>query len=227
MGIGKSVSHRAAETDDTHADQLDLAAHHEAGHAMAAVMRGGSSLRAASIDLDRPGHGLTRFRSAQWDFGFIAYAGPWAEARFKWGDRPLDERDEDDCEFSGYVVGVLVNQPDDATAWRSWLHAPEQESLRKALADQGMTFAPEVGWERDLEAVWTQIQALATRIHARELVTDREVRALYHETLPRDGWAGDAELNAVIEKYADRSYREHTQALQDLWARRKLERMTR
>ncbi|MGX9297740.1 M50 family metallopeptidase [Tsukamurella paurometabola] len=157
---------------------LDLTAHHEAGHAIAAVMRGGSSLRSVTIDLNQPGHGLTLHRSAPWDFGFIAYAGPWAEARFLWGERPFDERDEDDCDFSDYVVGVLVNQPDDAAVWRAWRNDPVQVAVRREMDRHGLDSQPEDIWHYELESVWPQIQTLAHRIRAGEAVTDDEVREL-------------------------------------------------
>ncbi|HVG84264.1 MAG TPA: hypothetical protein VM820_07085 [Vicinamibacterales bacterium] len=164
-------------------DLLDVTAHHEAGHAMAAVMRGGSSLRGVTIDVDRPGHGLTLLRTAPWDTGFMAYAGPWAEARFVWGNRPLDAHNDNDCTFSDCVVGVLLHQSDDAAMWGAWHHEPAQESVRQAMADLGMTFAPEEVWDRELELVWPEIQTLAQRIRAGESVTDTEVRDLYEATL--------------------------------------------
>lgn len=167
----------------TEHDLLDVAAHHEAGHAMAAVMRGGSSLRGVTIDVDRPGHGLTLHRTAPWDNGFVAYAGPWAEARYLWGSGPLDERDDDGCTFSDCVVGVLLHQPGDAAMWGAWLHEPAQENARQAMADVGMTFAPEEVWDRELELVWPEIQTLAQRIRAGEVVTDAEVRHLYEGAL--------------------------------------------
>src|SRR5690242_3563390 len=62
-------------------------AHHEAGHAVAAVARGGTL---HSIDLgyvdwfsddtsrDRPA--TTHHSSEKWNYPFITFAGPWAEA---------------------------------------------------------------------------------------------------------------------------------------------------
>lgn len=62
-------------------DLLSVAAHHEAGHAVAAVMRGGSELTSVSVDRDRPGHGIAWSRLHLWDRPFVIWAGPWAEAR--------------------------------------------------------------------------------------------------------------------------------------------------
>jgi hypothetical protein len=64
-------------------------AHHEAGHAVAAVLRGGEVLHVlvgdptdeGLIDAEREWKGVVRHRSMSWDVPFIAFAGPWAQWR--------------------------------------------------------------------------------------------------------------------------------------------------
>lgn len=66
-------------------------AHHEAGHAVAAVMRGGvvhhiklgDSTDAGLIDPDRESVGVTRHTSTRNNQPFVAFAGPWAEWRVR------------------------------------------------------------------------------------------------------------------------------------------------
>src|SRR4051794_12442550 len=53
-------------------DPRELAAWHEAGHAVAAVMRGGSSLTSVTLGA-RHGEGLTNHRSKSFDSGFITF----------------------------------------------------------------------------------------------------------------------------------------------------------
>jgi hypothetical protein len=63
------------------ADARRTAAFHEAGHAVAAVMRGGSSLTSVSLDEHLHGEGITWSRALVFDQPFLIWAGPWAEAR--------------------------------------------------------------------------------------------------------------------------------------------------
>lgn len=138
-------------------DEARAVAFHEAGHAVAVVLRGGGTFK--SILLDESGHGLTLYSAKPCDSAFIAFAGPWAEARQAWGERPLEVEDDDGCTFSDYVVGVLLQQPDDASR----------------LGD--VTSASQDVWMRELECVWGAVQSLAGRLLAGESVTHEDVEA--------------------------------------------------
>lgn len=70
-------------------DQVAAAAYHEAGHAVAAVLRRAENV---VITVDGYGCGLTTFRAKRWDVPFIAYAGPWAEYTWFWDHMPDDMR---------------------------------------------------------------------------------------------------------------------------------------
>ncbi|MBS4104472.1 M50 family metallopeptidase, partial [Tsukamurella paurometabola] len=61
-------------------ETASVAALHEAGHLVAAALRGAEALYAW---IDEAGNGYTRFRglSAVVDEAFVTYAGPYAESR--------------------------------------------------------------------------------------------------------------------------------------------------
>lgn len=88
-------------------DQLRQVGHHEAGHAVAACLRG--SLVESRVTLALPGRtGFTEYVAAVGDGGFISFAGPWSEARFGWGERPLDERDDCGFAFADYRLTAFL-----------------------------------------------------------------------------------------------------------------------
>ena len=126
-----------------------IAAHHEAGHAVAAVMRGGSTLTSVTLSETEHGHGSTWARQHQWDTGFLTYGGPWAEARCKWGDRPLDGEDEDGATFPDAVTGVFLEQPSDAAALIVWTQSQTDIGITREMLRQ----SDEV-WQMELEQVW-------------------------------------------------------------------------
>lgn len=161
----------SATIDDMEPTQRNLTAHHEAGHAVASVMRGGSSFR--SVDLSRAdeGHGLTLHRCKPTDGPFIAYAGPWAEARYLWpADVPLDGEDDDGMTFGDYVAGIFLGQPDDAAAL-----APDDERVL-LLRAHGVEVDPYAVWHMELERAWPAVQRVAARLLAGDVLTDADVR---------------------------------------------------
>lgn len=161
----------SATIADMEPTQRHLTAIHESGHAVASVMRGGSSFR--SLDLSRAddGHGLTLHRSKPADVPFIAYAGPWAEARYQWpADVARDGEDDDGLTFDDYVTGVLLGQPDDTAAL-----APHEQQVQQLRA-AGVDVDPFAVWHMELERVWPAVQRIAARLLAGELIDDADVR---------------------------------------------------
>lgn len=69
-------------------DQRVITAHHEAGHAVAAEMRGDGEVRALAIEPTDQYLGKTWFRAKPADLAFVTFAGPWAEARCRWPAKP-------------------------------------------------------------------------------------------------------------------------------------------
>lgn len=134
-----------------------VTAYHEAGHAVASCLRGGSSLTSVGFE---PGHGtgLTMFMSKPCDIPFMAFAGPYAEARHAWGDRPLDGEDDDCLTLDDYVMGVLLTQPDDRQ-----LMAGRYES---------------VVWPMEIDRVWGAVEAVALLLLSGDTVTHDDVARL-------------------------------------------------
>lgn len=178
------MTDRPTIDEDTH---RKVTAHHEAGHAVAAVMRGGSSLRSITLEPDGLG-GLTLHRGFRWDLGFIAYAGQWAEAYYA------------DC--AGILprgltaAEYLKSGLDEAREWLEYAHPDETEEhddwahIVAHLDDMAamMTAVPahqrptDDGvlsvWARELEAVWPAIQTVAARLLAGDVLEDSDVRGI-------------------------------------------------
>lgn len=152
--------------------QRETAAFHEAGHAVAAVMRGGSTLLSVTLSTGTHGAGITWVRHKVWDLAFLTFAGPWAEARYEWAkihdDLAVDDISTSDheCEvFEDWVCGVFLSQPDDMRTYRE---AGAGDVIREGI------------WHRELEAVWPAVVRVAERLLAGD-VTHDEVEAFVTE----------------------------------------------
>lgn len=148
-----------------------VTAHHEAGHVVASVMRGGSTFRSVDLASADEGHGLTLYNAKAADVPFMAYAGPWAEARHTWpADVPVDDEDHD-----GLALDDLVH------ALRP--HDDHVEQLQLL----GIDVRPYEVWHRELEAVWPAVQTVAARLLAGDVLTDADVREVVErEVVERD-----------------------------------------
>ena len=170
---------------------LTVTAHHEAGHAVAAVMRGGSSLRSIDMENAHNGHATTWHRSKPVDAPFIAYAGPWAEARYQWPDAiPLDGLDDEGLTFDDHVAGVMLQQSEDAAAVAP--NDAQYRAFRQSVADMSANPPPHYDelvrsvegsgpydvWQRELVRAWPAIQAVAARLVAGDDLEDDDVRQL-------------------------------------------------
>ncbi len=160
-----------------------VAAFHEAGHAVAAVMRGGSTLTSVSLDEQVHGAGITWSRAHVWDQAFIIWAGPWAEARHAWGDRPLDGEDEDGCTLADYVFGVFLTQPVDSADYDRATRADDE----LGSDGRGRGVAECVVWPAELQQVWPAVEHVAARLLEGDAVAHAEVEAAVERC-----WAEDA-----------------------------------
>jgi hypothetical protein len=134
----------------------EVTAHHEAGHAVAVVMRGGQ-LHYIDLTATDEYRGYTHFSSKSCDSAFIIYGGLFAEARVKWPLADLDGEDDDGCTFPNYVWGALsANIDGDNEAYKAAL---DSESAAAELAP----FQPrrEQVWRKELERVWPVIREVA------------------------------------------------------------------
>lgn len=161
-------------------DHRAITAHHEAGHAVAAVMRGGSTL--TSITLQDDHSGITWHRGKPTDGPFIAYAGPWAEARHSWPEGvPLDGQDDEWLTFDDYVAGVFLHQSGDLEALRP--HDEQVQQLRAQGVDVPGGYAV---WDHELERVWPVVREVAGRLLDGETLTDAQVRDAMEAAEARD-----------------------------------------
>jgi len=163
-------------TPEVPRDARTLAAYHEAGHAIAGCMRG-SILRSITLG-EEDGSGLTVHREPAGGDSCTSYAGPWAEARFIWGDRPADEEDEDYLTLAGHLFGVFLG-----AGAEDWQEVSEHFA---GLAELAGLLPPEITvddlvrlteqvWARELQAVWPAIETVATSLLAGAEITHASV----------------------------------------------------
>lgn len=144
-------------------------AYHEAGHAVAAVLRDGSSLRPLSItSADDYPDSTCRLTTGR-DPGFVAWAGPWSEAYAEWCERPR-ERGDDEFVFADYHLTVYLSGSH--TDWEIVEH--NFASLPWASLRAGT----ERVWGMELTHMWPAIQQVARWLLVGEPVTNQRVRDL-------------------------------------------------
>lgn len=161
-----------------------LTACHEAGHAVATLMRGGGTFVSVTIEPTDEYEGLTHVRVKDWDSPFVSYAGPWAEARARWPlGPPIWEIDEDGGSFDDYVVGALMANPSDFQACiepPTETEAAIRQEIENYLGDgiQDADAAREQIWNRELEDAWLVIESVARLLMDGTSVTPDIVGAL-------------------------------------------------
>lgn len=165
------------------------AAHHEAGHAVAAH-RSGREVYEIWI---HPADGHTTFQETVGEtFAFIVYGGPWAQARYLCIPEMLYS---DDLPPADRVAEMLTaNRSDwiafeeatggDANAVKTYLDESELALLdqyygvaddERASATSGPTAAPQPplpdldpNWNREMGGAWREVEALAASLLAGE-----------------------------------------------------------
>lgn len=177
-------------------ESFRLAAYHEAGHAVAAMMRGGGDLRATPI-VRRDGSGLTltRVKDGTGDGHFMSYAGPWAEARLL--TEECERAGHHECDggavecFSDWLVCVFIQQSHSdpgseyAADWQA-LQRPHPNPAMAAFLASEHGDGRGLWWEGDTEQVWRMelgrawpaIAQVAELLIAGEEVTGATIEAL-------------------------------------------------
>jgi len=150
-------------------DVPERTAFHQAGHAIATALRDRSSLRPLTITATDDLRDSTCHRSPGRDPGFVAWAGPWAQARAEWSEGPLDKVGDEfvfaDHLLTAYLGGghpdwVIVEQHFASLPWAS------------------MRAGTERVWGMELSRMWPAIQQVAEWLLVGEPVTDQRVRDL-------------------------------------------------
>jgi hypothetical protein len=174
-------------------------AHHEAGHAVATLLRGGGELLSITIAPagDYLGHTESRTKAvAGTDRLFITFAGPWAEARAQWAMPSLDREDDDGCTFDDHLCGAwMVNADGDSDAYEDMRGEEVRFAEYLGITPGELRDRRERGWGDELERAWPVIQQVAKLLLAGDTVTDAVVREFV------DGMWGDelAELHPGLE----------------------------
>lgn len=164
--------------------QHQVAAHHEAGHVVAAILRGATHLH--DITARHDGTGFTGARFVAFDGPFFAFGGIWAEARVQWpSDIPIAAEDIDGQSFEDYIREVCFEQIDDFIAATS----PDGFGMETPTGEDGPLWRR---WAEELEAVLPVVRIIAEAILVDALINEGEVRDLitacrgFAPPLPRD-----------------------------------------
>lgn len=145
------------------------AAYHEAGHAVATVLRDGSSLRPFTITSADEYPNSTCHLSPGMDPGFVAWAGPWAQARAEWCEQPLG-RGGDEYVFADYLLTT-----DLGGGYSDWVIVEQHFA---PLPWASMRAGTERVWGMELTRMWPAIQQVAEWLLVGEPVTNQRVRDL-------------------------------------------------
>jgi Peptidase M50B-like len=152
----------------------EVVAFHEAGHAVATVVRGGKCCR-ITIEPDEDYDGQTNVTAAQHNMAFVTYAGPWAEARATWTG-PVAGKDEDGSTFKDHVALAFErNAEGDLRQYRLLM-----ADLAAAYGNLNalFTFESETAWGCELEVKWPVIREVAELLMAQVDVSTEVVSAL-------------------------------------------------
>ncbi|OBB06435.1 hypothetical protein A5731_16565 [Mycolicibacterium conceptionense] len=144
-------------------DEKAVITHHEAGHAIAALMTVVGDLNGRVSATIVAGRGTGYAEIVHWltrepvQAAFVFYAGPWAEARVQWQQPALEGLDDTDANGRSFRETVT-------TAFRDAPHFGGTSDL--ALYTELTTIDSSIPerepyWSRELERAWPVIQELA------------------------------------------------------------------
>jgi hypothetical protein len=157
-------------------DDRYVTACHEAGHLVAAHMRG---VRVASIHVDTHYGHIKIERGSGVEYAFILYAGPWAEARAGWPEPTIDDTalDTSGRSFADQVAFAFSCNTSDWAEYEQEMGGDVGAVSDAGLVEMfGWDFAwppvtpPDPAWDAELEARWPEVQQLAARMYAGEAI---------------------------------------------------------
>lgn len=142
-------------------DEKAVITHHEAGHAVAALMT-------VAGDLDGPvsawivaGRGAGNAKIGGWvvsepvQAAFVFYAGPWAEARVQWQPPTLDGLDDTDASGRSFRKNVRAAFLEGVGRTGDLAYYNALASIDSSIPER------EPDWSRELERAWPVIGTLA------------------------------------------------------------------
>lgn len=147
----------------------DKAIHHELGHAVAAVLRGGWL---EFVEVDEDGMGLTRWSpSGERDVrAFVAWAGPYVEHLW------LLEHDEDYAECAETEPADAVRELLDGSDLEAYDAAvSELEQVAEALGLTPLSESWCRAWAYTLNDYYPVVQSLSARMGSGEVITHEVV----------------------------------------------------
>jgi hypothetical protein len=154
---------------------------HEAGHAVAAVMRGGT-FSSISIDPTLAYDGGTHIQCDSRVTEFVIYAGPWAEARAAWPTGlSLDAIDAEGRTFAQYVDVAFLCSADDLRKYEPYQDIPLAHLLAGIWDDRPPPPVPgprDPSWFPELEACWPTMLFVAEMLMNQVKVDANQVRQL-------------------------------------------------
>lgn len=157
---------------------------HEAGHAVAAVMRGGTFF-SISIDPTVTYDGTTHMQCASCDTEFVIYAGPWAEARADWPPGlSLDAVAADGRTFAQYVDVAFLCSAADLRQYEPSEDIPLAHLLAGVWGNQPPPPMPgprDPSWFSELESGWPTILSVAEMLMSGVEITADGVRQLLED----------------------------------------------
>ncbi|MGV0607371.1 hypothetical protein [Mycolicibacterium sp. XJ1904] len=159
-------------------DETYLTACHEVGHGVAALLRDGTfSGISIATSKWRDGGIWTRVRDR--DVSFVAFAGPWAEARARWPDLPLDQRDDFGRAFHDLLTEAFLHSGKDLMDYAGNVDAALTHMLGNAWPDETPEVpSPDPSWNTELETHWPIIRSVADRLMSGERITPEKVQGL-------------------------------------------------
>lgn len=154
-----------SELDAFLADQRRQTAHHEAGHAVTAVARGGT-FHGLTVEGTATRHGGVHVVHPRAAREFVTFAGPWAEARYDWADRPLDGIDEHGSTLHDYIRASLCANASDLQVYEPSINLPFEIFVADGQGDDApeVPLARDESWYAELESYWPTMQLAADMV---------------------------------------------------------------
>ncbi|MCV7289142.1 hypothetical protein H7J87_27825 [Mycolicibacterium wolinskyi] len=142
-------------------DEKAVITHHEAGHAVAALMTVAGDLEGPVSACIVAGRGTGNTKINDWvidepvQAAFVFYAGPWAEARVQWRQPALEGLDDTDASGRSFRMAVRAAFLEGVGRTGDLAYYNGMAKIDSSIPER------ETDWSRALERAWPVIGALA------------------------------------------------------------------